>query len=80
VQNEYAEKMEGVRDLEAFAAVVYSSNFEFESQGVEKVEGRKEGVSVGEKASLPAIGGITADDPFESAWGKAVVENPRRSG
>jgi peroxin-3 len=29
--NEYLTTMEGVRDLEAFAAVVYSSNFEFEA-------------------------------------------------
>ncbi len=29
--NEYLEKMEQVGELEAFAAVVYSSNFEFES-------------------------------------------------
>jgi peroxin-3 len=29
--NEYLTAMEGVRDLEAFAAVVYSSNFEFEA-------------------------------------------------
>lgn len=31
VGNEYLEKMEQVGELEAFAAVVYSSNFEFES-------------------------------------------------
>jgi peroxin-3 len=30
-QNEYLAAMESVRDLEAFAAVVYSSNFEFEA-------------------------------------------------
>ncbi|KAF2715364.1 Peroxin-3 [Pleomassaria siparia CBS 279.74] len=32
--NEYMAAIEGVRDLEAFAAVVYSSNFEFESPEV----------------------------------------------
>ena len=31
VPNEYVQAMEGVRELEAFAAVVYSSNFEFEA-------------------------------------------------
>ena len=31
VPNEYVQAMEGVRDLEAFAAVLYSSNFEFET-------------------------------------------------
>ncbi|KAI9741888.1 MAG: peroxin [Cirrosporium novae-zelandiae] len=31
--NEYLQAIESVRDLEAFAAVVYSSNFEFESPG-----------------------------------------------
>jgi peroxin-3 len=31
--NEYLAAMEEVRDLEAFAAVVYSSNFEFEAPG-----------------------------------------------
>ncbi|KAI9817289.1 MAG: peroxin [Thelocarpon impressellum] len=33
VPNEYLKAMEGVRELEAFAAVVYSSNFEFEAVG-----------------------------------------------
>jgi peroxin-3 len=31
--NEYLAAMEAVKDLEAFAAVVYSSNFEFEAPG-----------------------------------------------
>jgi peroxin-3 len=54
--NEYAEKVESVRGLEAFAAVVYSSHFEFESPEAvavsaalvpleSAVEEQKEGVS-----------------------------------
>ena len=31
VPNEYVQAMEGVKELEAFAAVIYSSNFEFEA-------------------------------------------------
>ncbi|KAH6622058.1 Peroxin-3 [Boeremia exigua] len=58
VGNEYLEKMEQVGELEAFAAVVYSSNFEFESAaGADAVSG-KEGEEGG----------------FESAWDKAVAQ------
>ena len=32
VPNEYVQAMEGVRELEAFAAVIYSSNFDLETQ------------------------------------------------
>ena len=31
--NEYVQALESVRELDAFAAVVYSSNFEFEALG-----------------------------------------------
>ncbi|KAK5008413.1 hypothetical protein LTR28_004008 [Elasticomyces elasticus] len=38
VPNEYLAAIDQVRELEAFAAVVYSSNFEFEAAGVETAE------------------------------------------
>ncbi|KAF2028520.1 Peroxin-3 [Setomelanomma holmii] len=72
--NEYLGAIEGVGDLEAFAAVVYSSNFEFESPeaaAAAKVDtnmnrpGTAEGLAVKES---------TAEDSFESAWGKALAK------
>lgn len=73
--NEYLQEMEGVRDLEAFAAVVYSSNWENEvrSEGLmddavqvspadESVQ--ESGVLVGE---VGEVGG-----GLESAWERAV--------
>ncbi|KAI9881333.1 MAG: peroxin [Pleopsidium flavum] len=64
VPNEYLQAMEGVRDLEGFAAIVYSSNFEFEAPssgggsssavtegGSRKDSGRGEEVKTGETES-----------------------------
>ncbi|EAT77293.1 hypothetical protein HBH56_186220 [Parastagonospora nodorum] len=70
--NEYLAAIEQVRDLEAFAAVVYSSNFEYESpEGAPAVAlsrpGTAEGVS--QKPSL-----AIAEDSFESAWDKALAK------
>lgn len=42
VPNEYVQAMEGVRELEAFAAVIYSSNFEFEAEGGDGVHDRED--------------------------------------
>ena len=66
--NEYLAAIEHVRDLEAFAAVVYSSNFDFESP---------EGAVVSQPEPLeatPTITKLAAEDEFESAWGKALAK------
>lgn len=71
--NEYLSAIETVRDLEAFAAVVYSSNFEFESpeagagNGVQTTAGLD---SVAESARTSLV----ADSGFETAWGKALAK------
>ncbi|KAJ8110214.1 hypothetical protein OPT61_g6881 [Boeremia exigua] len=66
--------MEQVGELEAFAAVVYSSNFEFESPagageglegGGEKAEGEGEGAGRGAVEKV--------EESFESAWDKATA-------
>ncbi|PFH60918.1 hypothetical protein XA68_10116 [Ophiocordyceps unilateralis] len=76
--NEYLQEMETVRDLEAFAAVVYSSNWENEM--------RDEGLVDAAGASRPPVArgqsghgeeSIVMVDPessFESAWGRAMGE------
>jgi peroxin-3 len=84
VPNEYLQAMEQVRDLEAFAAVVYSSNWENEISPMEesgsasfvKVDGPAgpeilpaEVVKGEGSESVAVLGG---DSSFESAWGKAV--------
>lgn len=75
VPNEYLQSMEQVRDLEAFAAVVYSSNWENEIRPVN--EELKDGpidaadVATGQE-SIADIGSASA---FESAWGKAVEKD-----
>ena len=67
--NEYLEAMEQVRDLEAFAAVVYSSNWEAEilpvTGGLEKKDKEMEGM----EESMVDVGSTST---FEGAWGKAV--------
>lgn len=74
--NEYVAAVDAVRDLEAFAAVVYSSNFELEG-----VDDRDEGGAAGEKTapsttdlekSLVDVG-KDVEGSLESAWGKAVA-------
>ena len=65
--NEYLASIEQVRDLEAFAAVVYSSNFDFESP-----EGgvlSRPGTAEAKPSPNPAV-----VDEFESAWGKALAK------
>jgi len=75
VPNEYLQSMEQVRDLEAFAAVVYSSNWENEIRPVN--EDLKDGpvdaadVATGQE-SIVDIGSAST---FESAWGKAVEKD-----
>ncbi|KAF1361923.1 Peroxin-3 [Lizonia empirigonia] len=76
--NEYLEKIEAVGELEAFAAVVYSSNFEFESPalvaesatGVVAVEER----NVAELKELKEEVKKEVEESFESAWDKALAK------
>ncbi|KAJ4335304.1 peroxin [Didymella glomerata] len=87
--NEYLDKIEQVGELEAFAAVVYSSNFEFESPAL-AAEGAT-GVTLAESkdvAELRERGANElkelkeevkeklekAEESFESAWDKAVAK------
>ena len=85
VPNEYLQAMEQVGDLEAFAAVVYSSNWENEITPVDvdeeslgaSLKGR-EGSGVGEVVPATKIGveegvvDVGSASMFESAWGKAT--------
>ena len=87
VNNEYLAAMENVRDLEAFAAVVYSSNFEFEAPeasagdlGVDQSKfsrpstaGAADKGSDNEGADGETIF-VNAESGFESAWGKALAK------
>lgn len=88
VPNEYLQSMEQVKDLEAFAAVVYSSNWESE---ISPMNGdgsasfvQKDGplgpeiIAAGSKTSHQNVPGqesivdVGSTSTFESAWGKAV--------
>jgi len=78
VPNEYLQAMEQVRDLEAFAAVVYSSNWESEISPIRDettAKGRESNSENGTgdppsvEDSLVEIGEANT---FEGAWSKAV--------
>ena len=68
--------MEGVGELEAFAAVVYSSNWEAEIMPVGEERGQQEEEKEEDAEELVRDGRIVGDvekeDAFESAWGKAT--------
>lgn len=84
--NEYLREIERVRDLEAFAAVVYSSNWESDVMRDEGLLGtaagglvpRPEKSSVGPHANTQLSGGdeslvvVDSARSFESAWGRAL--------
>ncbi|KFZ08914.1 hypothetical protein V501_05781 [Pseudogymnoascus sp. VKM F-4519 (FW-2642)] len=81
VPNDYLQAMELVGDLEAFAAVVYSSNWENEitpmgDEGVSKNGKAKESNGAGDQAESGILGSSIVDvgeaSAFESAWGKAT--------
>ena len=83
VPNEYLQAMEQVRDLEAFAAVVYSSNWESEILPLEE-EGEASFVEVKNDRGIEVVEAGNGKDveesiidvgtqsSFENAWGKAV--------
>ncbi|KAJ6787643.1 hypothetical protein PWT90_06629 [Aphanocladium album] len=87
VPNEYLQDMEAVRGLEAFAAVVYSSNWESEVRGDGLMESAVHVKPSDATATTPAkqtektpvstqadqsIVMVDNQDSFESAWEKAV--------
>lgn len=78
VNNEYLAGMENVRDLEAFAAVIYSSNFEFEAADAEGA-GPSGGAAAALKAPMLSIEDADASkhqslsSDLESAWGRATT-------
>ncbi|UNI14383.1 peroxin [Purpureocillium takamizusanense] len=83
--NQYLEDMETVRALEAFAAVVYSSNWENEirDEGLmdSAVHVSKEDLAKGRQPAAPAPGEqsiVMVDEPgsLESAWERAVEKKP----
>ncbi len=63
VPNEYVQTMEGVGELEAFSAVVFSSFFE-------AVGGEGEGKEDEVKGRGGLLGGVRQG--FESVWGRVV--------
>ncbi|RFU35845.1 hypothetical protein B7463_g450, partial [Scytalidium lignicola] len=76
VPNEYLQAMEQVRDLEAFAAVVYSSNWETEmsplqEQNIDATTAKAEGTA-DDGISGQSIIEVGAESTFEHAWDKAV--------
>ena len=74
VPNKYAQAIENVKELDAFAAVIYSSQFEFEALGDARSEQlteppvREEGWD--EKQGAAVAGAAT--DMFEGVWGKIM--------
>jgi peroxin-3 len=78
VPNEYLQAMEQVRDLEGFAAVVYSSNWESEISPLEEEATRPEAIVGKSKVTEVSTSlqesnvdvGLTST--FDSAWGKAM--------
>ncbi|KAL1793664.1 hypothetical protein ACET3X_008646 [Alternaria dauci] len=80
--NEYLAAIEAVRGLEAFAAVVYSSNFEYESPEAAALD-RPAPVELTKPSVVPEVATLQdvqqadapkPDDSFESAWGKALAK------
>jgi len=88
--NEYLTAMDqGARELEAFAAVIYSSNFDLESLGSEpkiKTESlmtdqEEDTISLipptADAGSTVVVGETDQGSAFEKAWGKAVEEDEK---
>jgi peroxin-3 len=75
VPNEYLQAMEQVRDLEAFAAVVYSSNWENEIAPMKDETNIKHKAVAGEESIID----LGTASTFESAWGKATEASPRET-
>jgi peroxin-3 len=84
VPNEYLQAMEQVRDLEAFAAVVYSSNWETEIAPMREESESKDSKGKEVASEDAVLGGESVIDVgptnrFETIWGKAVETIGRQS-
>lgn len=75
VPNEYLQVMEQTGDLEAFAAVVYSSNWETEIMPMTEGAAGKDKEAKVQVEETAASVSVDESSAFESAWGKAVEKN-----
>ena len=79
VPNEYVQAMESVSELEGFAAVVYSSNFEFEA-GVGAVSGSdaagppSDDEAVAGERALESSAAVEAEDPVRVEKGAGILD------
>ncbi|KAF4551626.1 Peroxin-3-like protein [Elsinoe fawcettii] len=80
--NEYLAAIDGVKDLEAFAAVIYSSNFEFESIQEEqrRIRERESRRALREQGGEEEVLQTVEVEPFESAWSKALDREDGKEG
>ncbi|KAI9700383.1 MAG: peroxin [Candelina mexicana] len=84
VPNEYLQAMEEVKDLEGFAAIIYSSNFEFEATGTGAGNSDTKSSPGTEHRAGPELGKVEggsgkgqmvgAESEFDNAWGKALFD------
>ncbi|KAL9031566.1 MAG: hypothetical protein Q9196_000414 [Gyalolechia fulgens] len=74
VPNRYAQAVEGVKELEAFAAVIYSSHFEFEALGDAGSSGAREAQNeeVREEKRQEPVVMDAASGMFETVWERIV--------
>jgi peroxin-3 len=74
--NEYLAAIEEVRDLEAFAAVVYSSNFEFEAPNTGAEGGNEAATATAGQSVRTSLAGPEASalSGFDEAWSKASLK------
>ncbi|KAL9007222.1 MAG: hypothetical protein Q9188_000025 [Gyalolechia gomerana] len=72
VPNRYAQAIEGIKELEAFAAVIYSSHFEFEALGGSGSSGAGEAQEEEVREEKKQESGVVdaATGMFETVWGR----------
>lgn len=79
VPNEYVQAMEGVSELEGFAAVVYSSNFEFETGSQASVSPDATASGSGDEAnprgqSLEDMSAVEAEEALRVEKGSGILD------
>lgn len=79
VPNEYVQAMESVTELEGFAAVVYSSNFEFEAgvgavRGSDTAEPRSDDDAVARERSLESPAAVEAEEATRMGKGAGILD------
>ena len=79
VPNEYVQAMESVSELEGFAAVVYSSNFEFEAgvgaaNGSDIAESKGDDDAVAEETSLESPAAVEAEETTRVGKGAGILD------